>query len=888
VADRKKRSTRSAAAKPEAKHSAEELRGIVRNVVQSVLGSAAEVPDDVQLMDIGLDSLGVTELATRLSASLGIRVPPTMVFSYPTLKDITAFTLGLFDLSEQSDKVKPAQDARASTTPDSAAIAVTGMSCRFPGDINSTSALWDVLCAGEDKISEVSLNRWDTDSIVAMMEDVDNDVIDRIRYGGFLSDEVIGAFDASFFRISQAEASRMDPAQRLLLTVSYEALVDAGYTRDSVKGKKVGVFVGASGNMGEVESVKSSLSSAHKPSVYDATGSTLSVAAGRISYVLELEGPSMTIDTACSSSLVALHSARRSLQLGECDIAIVASEGMLSAASSIACAVAGMTSSDGKCHSFDEDAKGYGRGEGAGAVVLKRLADASASDDSVYAVVRGSAVAQDGKSASLTAPNGLAQEQLLRSALLDAGLDAQDVSFIEAHGTGTKLGDPVETAAMGAVYGSSDGDVPVFVSSVKANIGHLEAAAGMAGLMTAILALQHEQSPPNAQLRKLNEQVQLSVGEGRLVFPTSVTPLRRVSDKPLTAGLSSFGYSGTIAHVLLQEPDGAVCRRRELPQVPVSPSARYAAVSGMVWQFSGQGTLSCNACRDLFNQEPEFKRAFDACDRIVQMELGQSIAALLYPDGTETEQKPTALNDSIVAQPIIVALQYSLSQLWLARGIAPEAVLGHSLGEYAAAVAAQVMTLENCLRLVCARARIMHGHVGGLGTMCAVRLTEQEANAAIASTGSEQLVSVAAVNGPRSIVISGSDAAVARVLEAAGCTTSSRKLNVSHAFHSPLMRGMLEEYRQVLETVQLHPPAVQMISTVGHTTAAVNSVQYWLDHIVQPVHYLQALQNAMRMDGSLFVEFGADATLSRLSKTIGFDFDRNQRERQYVSAAEMD
>jgi 3-oxoacyl-(acyl-carrier-protein) synthase/malonyl CoA-acyl carrier protein transacylase/NAD(P)-dependent dehydrogenase (short-subunit alcohol dehydrogenase family)/acyl carrier protein len=878
-------STVSNAAPADMQHTAEEIALVVRQVIRTVLPEITASPEDAQLMDIGLDSLGVTELANKLSTAMKVKVPPTLVFSYPSTKDIIEYFQTAFGVGKASKVTAagPAPSALAAVNE----VAVVGMSCRFPGDINSTRALWSTLLAGENKTSEVSLNRWDTDSIIAMMDGVDSDIVDRIRYGGFLSDEVLATFDASFFRISEAEASRMDPAQRLLLTVSYEALVDAGYTKETIRGMKVGVFVGASGNIGEVESMKSSLAAHHKPSVYDATGGTLSVAAGRISYVLELEGPSMTIDTACSSSLVALHTARRSLQHGECDIAIVASEGVLTAASSVACAVAGMTSVDGKCHTFNESAKGYGRGEGAGAVVLKRMQTAVHDDSEVYAVICGSAVAQDGKSASLTAPNGLAQAQLLRSALQDADLDIGDISMVEAHGTGTKLGDPVETAALADVYGELPKGNEIYVSSVKANIGHLEAAAGMAGLFSAILSLMHGTAPPNAQLQTLNEQVEQSVADKRLVFPTVPTPLHRRGDRPLTAGLSSFGYSGTIAHVVLREPDSAICKRKSLEQ-PAAKQSTIHTVSGMVWQFSGQGTLVVNACKDMYDTEPEYRRAIHRCDEILQGELRTSIVALLYPASDSSgEEAAAALNDTHIAQPVLVALQYSLTQVWLARGVTPEMVLGHSLGEYAAAVVAGVMTLENCLRLVSARARVMQKHSGGHGVMAAARLSSQAAEEAIQRLNLQELVAVAAVNGAKSIVVSGTDEAVRRVLEATGSANSSRKLNVKHAFHSPLMRGMLEQYRQVLETVNLRVPTVRWVSTVGNTTAAVNTVQYWLDHVVRSVQLVSAVQEAMRMQGTLFVEFGADSTLSRLSQAIGFDLDRNKTERTFILAGDL-
>ena len=530
----------------------------ISNVIEQLISTLCDqeiVTDDDQLMDAGLDSLGATELANRLSQEFGVKVSSTILFNYPTKRDLIQFMKS--QVGNKSDvNVALGVGTSMINRCENSDVVIVGMSCRLPGDVNSVDALWKMMVNKTDMTSEVSLNRWDTDALIANMEDSDNNVLNRARYGGFLSDEVVESFDAQQFGISDAEASRMDPNQRLLLEVSLEALGDAGYTIESLKGQRIGVFVAASGSLGNGStSLGDNIDSLKAMSVYDATGSTLSVASGRISYVLGLQGPCMTIDTACSSSLVALHSARRSLQLKECEAAVVVGVSLLTAPGSIACAMAGMTSFDGKCHTFDESANGYCRGEGCGAVVLKRLGDTETCSDDIYAVIRGSAVMQDGKSASLTAPNGLAQEQLMRSALADGGVSAADVGFIEAHGTGTKLGDPIETAAVANVYGvGRDVDNPLYMSSVKANIGHLEAAAGMAGLMSAILALQRGQAPPNANLRVLNEKVAMSVSQTPAIqFPMEVTPIHRQDGRKLMAAVSAFGYSGSIAHVILEE-----------------------------------------------------------------------------------------------------------------------------------------------------------------------------------------------------------------------------------------------------------------------------------------------------------------------------------------------
>ncbi|NDG63455.1 MAG: SDR family NAD(P)-dependent oxidoreductase, partial [Planctomycetes bacterium] len=541
----------------------EQVDEIVLQVVASLL-DVSEMPRDIPLMDLGLDSLGASELAGRLSSELGVRVLPTLVFSYPTLSDILTHMKESLGLIEDEDGFRR-DDSRSrkvgNESDDDDAVAIVGVGCRLPGDVYDLPSMWAMLLEGRDHTGSVSHRRWDADALMSSSDLVDASVLDRIRYGGFLSDEAIESFDASRFGISEAEAGSMDPSQRMLLEVSYDALADAGYSMEDVRGRKAGVFVGISGT---VETCRAwctdpSMREDSSLSVYDATSTSLSVAAGRVSYVFGLQGPCSSIDTACSSSMVALHNARRSLQNKECELAMVLGSNLLGASSSISCAIAGMTSPDGKCLTFDESANGYCRGEGGGAFVLKRLRDAIRDGDGIYAVVRGSAVMQDGKSASLTAPNGLAQEKLIRCALEDAGLEANDVSYIETHGTGTKLGDPIETAALASVYGlNRDVDRPLYIGGVKANIGHLEASSGLAGMLSAILALHYGQSPPNAQLRALNSKIVATIEDTSLVISKTSESLRRLNGRRLVAGVSSFGYSGTIAHALLEEaPEGS-------------------------------------------------------------------------------------------------------------------------------------------------------------------------------------------------------------------------------------------------------------------------------------------------------------------------------------------
>ena len=847
-----------------------DIASSVRSHLSDLIGNEA-VTEAGPLMDGGLDSLGATELARRLSKEFGISLQPSLVFNYPTIKEITRYLSSLYEgRLETVSKVIP-HSIRKHSAGDML-IAIIGMASRFPGGVHNLPSLWDVLVKKQDLTGEVSLSRWDSDAVIAHTEHSDRKVLDRIRYGACLTDEVLESFDANLFGISEGEASHMDPGQRLALEVAHEALIDAVYSMESLCGMDMGVFVAMSGFI--TPNISHALvESSAESSVYDATGATLSVTAGRISYVYGVNGPCSSIDTACSSSLVALHTARRSLQQHECTVALVVGVNVLAVSSSISCAMAGMISPDGKCHTFDDAANGYCRGEGCGAVVLVPVNEHPLTQQPSYGVILGSAVRQDGKRASLTAPNGLAQEHLHRAVLQDANIQPSEVRHIEAHGTGTSLGDPIEVGALVSVYGSRSGrgrDDPLSVSSVKANMGHLEAAAGMAGLFSAVLALYHGMAPPNAQLRLLNSKIVPIVREEPIAFAVEGVRLKRLSNKPLVAGVSSFGYSGTIASVILQEPP-ASSRREVLDRLKFLKTDAGSSHKH-VWQYAGQGRLHVDVYRDLYDTEPSFREALMSCDAVMSDLIHISATDLLYPGISGRYTSPEAmelLQQTRYAQPVLVSLEYSLSKMWLDRGQRPWEVVGHSLGEYVAALVAEVMTMEECLYLVCERGRLMHERVECLGKMVAVRVTESEVVAAIESLGVSSEALVAAINGSESVVVSGSEEAVDKIIAGLG-GVSHRDLGVRCAFHSPLMSCMLDDYRDVFSCVQLKPPVIMMVSTVlGYELdTEVTEVGYWLKQIVCPVQYSQAIERTLELGACAYIEMGADETLTRLSKSI--------------------
>jgi acyl transferase domain-containing protein len=818
------------------------------------------------------------------------------------------------DLHSQLDELK-----RARSEP----IAVIGLGCRYPGGVLDPEAFWQLLRTAQDAIRKVPSERWDAEAYYAADPDAPGKI--STRHGGFL--DQIDRFDPHFFGIAPREAASLDPQQRLLLEVGWEALEHAGLGADRLRGSRTGVFVGISSN----EYAHLLLAAGtEKINSYMGSGNAHSVAAGRLSYVFGFEGPSLAVDTACSSSLVTVHLACQSLRLGECELALAGGVNvMLTPTVSINHARAHMLASDGRCKAFDASADGFVRSEGCGLVVLKRLSSALADGDPVLAVIRGSAINQDGHTSGLTVPSGPAQQRVIRDALALGEVSPADVSYLEAHGTGTALGDPIELNALAAVFAERPAEQPLVVGAVKTNIGHAEAAAGIVGLIKVVLALEHETIPPNLHFHQPNPRV--AWDELPLVIPVSPMPWPR-TPAPRIAGVSSFGFGGTNAHVVLADPPPALPRaaRPERPLHLLALSAqsdaaldelagRYEAhlaahavgavgdichtanagrshhryrlcvIAGsgadlgtklgsfrvvrettgltqgkadpvrpppIAFLFTGQGSQYAGMARQLFETHPVFRRRLEWCDELLGAELERPLLELLFA-GTADE----VLDQTGYTQPALFALEYCLGSLWMSWGVVPDLLMGHSLGEYVAACLAGVFSLEDGLRLVSARARLMQ-KLPGDGAMAAVFAGEAEVRSAIAASAPD--VSVAACNGPQHIVVSGPRTSLQRVVDhftAKGI--ESHALKVSQAFHSALVEPMLVEFARVAERVTFSAPRLDLVSNLTGTLAGpeVTRSDYWCRHAREPVRFLEGMRTLAEQGAAVFLEIGPHPVL---------------------------
>ncbi len=916
--------------------------------------------------EVGVSSALAVELRNQISERLARPLPVSLLFDYPTLPELRAHlteipkvrdgnigdilmrrgainrtqlneALSLQKRTFKNERLGSILVRMGYASAESVrfgllnqvngAVAIVGMGCRLPGGVDSPGQLWESILAGKDFVSEVPSERWQFSKYFDPTNVQPGKM--NTKWGSFI--DGVREFDAPFFSISNVEASTMDPRQRIILEVAWHALENAAINPLELKGALGGVFIGAmSGDT--YEQLKGHENSPEDISPHDSTGNAPSVISGRLAYFLGLKGPVLTVDTACSSSLVAIHLACQSLRLRESNVALAGGVNLLlTPTGSIAFSKSNMMSPTGRCKTFDSSADGYVRGEGAAVVVLKRLEDAIRDGNKIIATIQASGVGHNGRTSGLTVPSGPSQADLITQVIRSSGFKPSDIEYVEAHGTGTELGDPIELNALSHALSNSleERTNPLYVSSIKTNLGHLEAAAGVVGLLKSALVLQHNTIPKHLHLNVVTPH--MPSGPVKFQIPKENIRLGEAGKGPRGACVSSFGFSGTNAHAVLGQiskrkesaeysrpfhaitvsafSDGAfhqnvealkkylegskseniedICRtanagraKFRIRSVAIGETVKQLAANlktakvrklahasgnafNLAFCYTGQGSQYPGMGAEFYQSSEMFRSAIDDCAEFLKLHSKIDLIELLYSTNGSAK-----LNDTEFAQPAIFAIEYALSKLYESWGVRPNMVLGHSIGEYAAAVMAGVLDLESALKLVSARGRLMqslpkHGKmVALLGDVSGMKL----------DFGHGSKISIAAYNSEQNTVISGSSEEVDAIVSAAAAVgVSAIELKVSHAFHSPLMEPILEDFNAVASRLNYRESGVPFFSTLyGRKVEAgeILNARYWTDHISCPVRFKYSVFDAHKSAAAHFLEIGPKGILTPLVKKI--------------------
>lgn len=867
-----------------------------------------DVDEQRAFSEFGLTSIKLVAMINELEQFLKHNLDPWLAWECPTI----------FDLSQHIAQKTNKEDRLAEKNYEP--IAVIGMDCRFPGSretLESVDEFWEFLQGEEDSIRPIPKDRWDNRQYYDA--DPHKKGMMYSTAGGFLTE--IKRFDAKFFNISPIEAEYLDPQQRLALMVSWHALEDAGIIPADLKGTHTGIYLGISTH--DYDALIQKQVPLEELTTYQATGTCFSTAAGRIAYFLGTQGPCMAIDTACSSSLVSIHQACRALQDGDCDLALAGGVNViLSPMNNIIFCKTGMLSPKNRCSTFDSEADGYVRGEGCGMVVLKRLKEALRDQDKIYAVVRSSVVNQDGASNGLTAPNLQAQVEVMQDALKLARLTPEQITHIEAHGTGTALGDPIEWESIRRAY-AWERKTPLYITSLKTRIGHLEAAAGVASFIKTVLAIKYGQIPSHLHLKQFNPKI---TPQDTMLVPTK---RQTWQGDERYAGVSSFGFSGTNAHIILENAPSLesppeqkmypyslwvvsarddntlknyletyreyskntsadfsiICRQimgqrthfasrafivakdrsewRQCLEQGQWEQGRITTDNKLAWLFTGQGCLQPRMAAQLYNTLPLFKVIIDQCCALANPLLSYDLQETLL-----NTPENININHTRYAQPALFVYEYALAKWFLSLGIRPHALIGHSLGEYVAACVAEIMSLEDALRLVCIRAELI-ASLPENGAMLAIAENVEKTESLLADFPG---LVIAVKNSPQQTVVSGPREVIELLkIYCAENNLRSTAIATSHAFHSPLMQPVVEDFYQEAQKVTYHQPKIALISNVTGLELKPEEMNahYWCEHLQQTVNFYPGVQTLMQQGINLYQEIGPKPVLTTQIQLLG-------------------